>query len=324
MAKGCIVLLAVFAAARFLERRELDRLELPYASFAATLLAAGVAMFAGGLQGIAEAWSRRRQPESGPEAWTEGALVRLSGRLLAEGPPVRAPFSGRDVVLYWYGARARQRIQTRQYRQPSWRGLDMAPCVIETAHGRVRLKGFPSLRLLSIRTLSSDEAAANAARHLVSTEWTTAPDMWSLDLEKAQETFSGASGTLPSHLINRLAMETLGMGEPGADETHYQRKLKELGWHYHERAVEPGEMVTVTGTYRTAPPHVDIALSTSMPQHEIQIGGAEQTASRHLGHTLLFVVGIAAVVAAAHYAAYASGGELYRRLVEALRDSVSS
>jgi hypothetical protein len=87
---------------------------------------------------------------------------------------------------------------------------------------------------------------------------------------------------------------------------------------FTKRLVEPGALVTVTGTWHASSNRLDIALSPARPEHALHLGGAAPLAARQWRTTLVLAGIIALATAAVHYAALAKGGAIYRSLISAI------
>jgi hypothetical protein len=81
MLKGCLLLLAILAAACFLEKRELDRRGLPEPWIAAAALALAITLTAGTVQGLLQARRLQAEPQTPPEQWRNGQLIRVGGSI---------------------------------------------------------------------------------------------------------------------------------------------------------------------------------------------------------------------------------------------------
>jgi hypothetical protein len=317
MRKGCLILLLVFIAMYWFERLAVDKLDLPYGWIPALVLAMGVTLFLGSFQGVAEAWWIKVSPQTGPQSWQDGQTVRLGGVLQAADRILQAPFSEREVVALWYNATAQHWQEFNRQSRPSFRGLDFVPCFLETSTGRVALTGVPRFRDIPEEQFSGDKALERAANHLVRTEWTTAPDIVSVNVEEALAPFSGDASSLPLNLMNNLARKALGMenGRRG-DVDLCRKRLADQKWLLRERALAAGNEVTVVGTYRTNPPRVDITYGLGTAQHVVTPGAAAETAASNFRQTLIFVLVLALLTAVGHYVVFYSGGALYRGLLE--------
>ena len=146
MGKGCLALLALFGVALYLELRQARALELPHPMLVAAALAVVLTLAVGSVQGLAQAWGLRAKPESSPSEWRDGELVRVGGRLRGDGPLLEAPFSGRKTLFYHYWAKETRPELNEEVGRATFKGMDQTPWTLETAHGRIRLKGVPRMR----------------------------------------------------------------------------------------------------------------------------------------------------------------------------------
>ncbi|MEE4135525.1 MAG: hypothetical protein V2I32_05560 [Desulforhopalus sp.] len=316
MHKGCLILPAVFAAVYWLERLAVDRLELPHAWIPAVVLAIGVTLLLGSFQGVAQAWQTKTTPETNPRSWQDGQTVRLGGVLRATGRVLQAPFSGREAVVLWYEATAQHWQEGNRQSRPSFRGIDLVPCVLESAAGRFALTGVPRLRDIPEEEFSGEGHLERAASHLVHSEWRAAPDFLAVNAHEAMATFSGDAASLPVNLMNRLAREILGMDDGEGNVETCRQRLVQRKWLLRERLLAAGSEVTVVGTYHANPPRLDIGYRLDCPQHAVVPGAAVTTAASGLRQTLIFVVVLALLTAAGHYLVFSSGGAMYRSLAE--------
>lgn len=321
MWKGCLAILAAFVVVLLVELRQLRSMELPHAWIAALVLALLATLAIGSIQGLVEAWTRRAKPESRPEEWRDGELVRLGGVVRGAGDLLTAPFSGRQVVFYQYWATEVVADSEVLTRQAVFRGMDQAPCVLDTAYGRVRLTGVPRMREFLPVNHDSDAIRERMASLLARVSWRAAPRVRTLSAEQAGATFANEGGELPMHLMNELAVELLAM-RPGQTESHYRERLATRHWICQERIVDDGEEVTVVGTFRAAEGAIDLGQGAgSRAEHEMLPGGSTETAARNLTTTVAFAIVLAALAGAAHYVAYSDDGALVRALLDRLGSS---
>jgi len=280
MLKGCLLLLAMLAAAWFLEKRELDRRGLPEPGIAAAALALAITLTAGTVQGLLQARRLREQPQTPPEQWRAGQLIRVGGTIRSLGPAPRTPFTHREAVLFEYKASAPDFANApRGQRDLVWKGMDMAQCTLETAHGRIMLSGFPSLKHFPTQNLPSRDFMPQAASKLATTDWKLLPDILNASLSEAERDFANAAGEMPVNRINRTTAEWLDIQAGKGSDQHFLDRLAQRNWNFFERLVAPGEEVTVVGTYHESPRRVDIALSARNHQHALYPGGAAKTAA---------------------------------------------
>jgi hypothetical protein len=170
--------------------------------------------------------------------------------------------------------------------------------------------------LLSEEQYSGPEHLDRAANHLARTDWSPAPDTWSAALEEGEAIVSGSPGSLPSHLINRLGRDVLGMEAASSSAPEFRQRLAERNWLLRERILGPGAEVTVVGTFRANPPRVDVSYGPTSAQHAITPGAAAATASRDFSQTVIFILVLALLTAAAHWVVFSSGGAVYRGLLD--------
>lgn len=320
MLKGCLVLLAILAAACALEKRALDRRGLPEPWIAAGSLAVAVTMTAGTVQGLIQARRLNAQPHTPPEQWRVCQVIRIGGMIRSIGPAPRTPFTGREAVLFEYKASAPDSAsQVRTKRSLVWKGMDMAQCVLDTAHGRILLAGFPSLKHFPQSVLPAAEFMRRAAPKLANTDWKLLPDILEARISDAERDFANTEGSMPVDRINRAAAEWLDIEAGKGSDQHFLDRLGQRRWNFFERLVAPGEEVTAVGTYQEGPRRLDIGLSVLNSQHALYPGSAARTAAGEQRTAVVFLTVLALMTLAMHYVVYSGDGAIYRTLIEELR-----
>lgn len=320
MLKGCLVLLAILAVAYHLEKRELDRRGLPDPWIAASALALAITLTAGSVQGLLQSRRLQQQPQTPPDQWRPGQLIRLGGTIRTLGPAPRTPFTHREAALFEYKASAPDFANTpRKKRDLVWKGMDMAQCALETPHGRILLTGFPSLKHFTMQNLTDQDYTPQAARILATTDWKLLPDLLDASLSGAERDFANAAGEMPVNRINRTTAEYLGIEAGKGSDQHFLDRLAQRNWNFFERLVAPGEQVTVVGAYHESPRRIDIALSVSNPQHAIHPGSAENSAAGEHRTAVIFLIVLVLIALALHYLVYSGDGTIYRNLMGQIR-----
>jgi hypothetical protein len=321
MARSAVVLLALFVAALFAERALAQQRDLPFAWVHACVLAAGVTLSLGSIQGVVAAWRQRSPTEANPSAWRDGEQVQVEGRIRLRDRATHAPFSGRPAAYVEYGAwTPRHAADVSVSQSAHWRGFMAMPAELETAAGRVALVGMPPAKYWSEQQYTDTAYHAPAAQHLVTTSWTPAPDVNALDLGAAWSAFDGSdggtNGPWQRHVMSHEAAEALGLrdGAPSTADVLRQR-LGERGWTFTERIVPPDARVTVIGTYRTSPPRLEVGASIRHPEQAVHLGTAVAHAQQQWRGTLIFAVVLAALTVAAHALVYGPGSAWYRGLL---------
>ncbi len=306
-------MIALFAGAAWLTHRQLHALGLPHAWVLASLLALGVTLSLGSLQGVWQAWRRRGEPESA--ALRDGTLVRLSGELQAEGRPVLAPFSGREALFVRYaGSAAEADGDDVGTRRPHWRGLRSTPCRLRSRVGVLSLRGFPSLGAVAEQQFSGAAHHPAAAQVLAETAWQLAPELPAFDLQSAAQAW--AIGTVD--LINPQALQRLQMEVGRSTPAEVLRRLPERPWVFRERVVPPGVPVTVVGTWRAAQAVLDVGCGPQSPAHEIVLGDAAALARRQFAVALGFATGLWALTLAGYGVVMVERGAWVRAALAAM------
>lgn len=327
--KSCLVLLAAFAVLVFFESRWIQARGLPYAWPAALILAGAAVLVLGSLQGLADARRRSRAPETPPDEWRDGATIRLGGVIRARQQPLTTPVTGRAAVIYQYELWPQILSDTMHgRRREGATGMDMAECVLETRWGRIALSGVPSLREVPEQQFSDERSREAMGRHLASTEWvmrSLGPE--GLDLRDLLAA-AGNSDRLPLHLVNPRTLDLMPLRtseNPAAavNESVIRHVLEEGHWLNAERVIEQGAGVTVTGTYRAGPRHIEIwrPLGLQAAQHSIRLGGAGSVAAGEWRTAVALSLVLALLAGAAHYLVYGADGRHYRAVVEKIAEA---
>ena len=102
MGRGCLILTVVFGVALHFERSAVLERGLPAPWVLSSLLAASLTLAIGSLQGLTEAYRRRREPETARTDWRDGEPVRTGGRIEPSGPILRSPLGDREAVVFEY------------------------------------------------------------------------------------------------------------------------------------------------------------------------------------------------------------------------------
>ncbi|MBE0658963.1 MAG: hypothetical protein IH602_14820 [Bryobacteraceae bacterium] len=314
------MLLAILAAVFLLEKRELDRRGLPEPWIAASALALAITLTAGTVQGLLQARRLQAEPQTPPEQWRNGQVIRIGGSIRPNGPAPRTPFTQREAVLLEYEASAPDFANTpRKKRDLVWKGMDMAQCALETSYGRITLTGFPSLKHFPMQNLRSQDFTPQAARKLATTDWKLLPDILNASLSEAERDFANASGEMPVNRINRTTAEWLDIQAGKGSDQHFLDRLAQRNWNFFERLVAPGDEVTVVGTYHESPRRVDMSLSVGNPQHALYPGGAAKSAAGEQRTAVIFLIVLGLITLAMHYLVYSSDGAIYRKLMDQIR-----
>lgn len=323
MMRGCLVLVGVLCAALAAEWWLAGALGVPARAAVAPLLALLATLALGSLHGVVQAMRAAGGAAPQPAAWRDGDAVVVEGTLQVRGAAPRAPFSGRSAVYVDYGAWGVDVARDASASQrPHWRGRIAAPAVLQGPWGEVALHGMPPVRAWPPQQFGDAPARERAVRHLATTAWQRAPDVWSIigDADAlAVPSDAGADVPTQVHLMNAEARHALGF-DAGAvpDVAALRRRLDARAWTFAERVVAPGERVTVAGTFRALPRRIDVGASPRHPGHAVHPGAAAPLAARQRRTTLGFAAALAVAAAAAHLFVYADGGAHLRGAIDAL------
>jgi hypothetical protein len=317
MVGGCLSLILIYVVAVYLEYQSLE--SLPFGAYVAAILALGITLVLGSLQGLIQALRLRAPPTIAIGHWRDGQQVSVAGVLHPKGDALHTPISDRPALFCDYMGKARYKDYVTTSRQvPHWHGLMAAPCTLRVGSLKLAVVGMPSLRELPQTLYRGRDHYPRAARHLARTDWQLAPELLSVLSPGCVEMLAGGLAGVPPHLINRAALERLRMRIGESSEAELLDALSVDEWRFGERIVPPGAEVTLVGTYRASPPSIDINCNASTAEHALHLGGAARTSTRHLATTLIFITVLAGLTAAAHYAAYAHDGLWYRNALRGL------
>lgn len=191
------------------------------------------AILVGGLGGLIQALRDRaaiRRAESGFLP-ADGARGAASGAVRPLGPPLRAPFTGREAVAYEYDVKRPAQGEDG----PSgsdYAGVWLTPCVVEAPAGPAKLLGLGILDQFRQRTITSEEDLARGRDYLARATFEELK--LASALRQVSELMTDEDGEIKKDL--RMATAT---GEIS-------------GRLVTERIVAVGEPVTVIGTWDAA------------------------------------------------------------------------
>lgn len=228
------------------------------------VIAAGVgALSATALFGAAGNWWHGRRDAAAFRhavrggAPRDGALAVVSGPIRPLGAPLSAPFSGRACVAYEYDVLPRRRAGGETVAH-DLTGVAMAPSVVETARGGVRLLGFPILDEFP-RTERADTAwRERAERYIAETTFEPMQGMRVVKLlAMLEDALADADGAVRKDC--RLTADPVPLDD---------RVLR-------ERVVEVGQQVCAVGLYRAdlrALKPAGTTLNRLVPGHAADVG----------------------------------------------------
>jgi len=322
MWRSGLLLIALFVAALLIERRLATQHQLRFAWGIALVLATGVTLSVGSVQGVAQAWRGRRASPADPTSWRDGESVRVEGILRlrhTDRPPRTAPFTGRTAAYLEYGAFApREAGGVSRVQRPHWRGVLAEPVDLDMPTLRMPLVGMPPVRYWPEEQVSGASWHDAAVRHLRATQWASESLGDRADPGAGFASFSVASadsaGRIEHHVMNIEAADVLGMrGGPLPTTDSLRRRIADRAWTFTERVVEPNVRVTVLGTYRSTPPRIDVGLSPLTPHHAVHVGAAAPLADREWRGTLLFALVLIALTVTAHVVVLGPGSAWLRQ-----------
>lgn len=186
---------------------------------------------------------RRAIREDAPE---DGRRAAVIGTLEPQGDLLRAPFSGRDCVAYWYEVFRFSRAELGMIRQLFW-GLGIAPSAVHTPATPVKLLGYFEYR--DWEELVDDDSFRNAEAYIASTRFT--PTDWrgrTVDWQGA-----GARPAIGAALALHAAQgnaDSFRQDYQDLEETHPAPALRRL--RLHEHVLPPGTVVCAFGLYSDA------------------------------------------------------------------------
>lgn len=294
LVRGCLIPLAIFGIAYFLEKRYFDANQLPFPAAAAGILAFILTIAIGGILEMPNTYRKWAGPPPDLSAWQDGQIVQLSGRLKPAGQPLKAPFSRRPAVGYQYYAyvpaphNANDDIPSARMR-----GNALGPCELGWNGGSIRVEGIAPLDAFPQDKFAGESIAAAVKEHVAKTQWTV-PSVFSA------ETWSATN--IWTEEAKRLLVSSSSLGN----------------WRYEERIIPPFAEVALVGTYRADPPRIDIQAGVMKAEHEIRPGkiGAGATVSFVL--SVFFQIAAMAASAWALWAIHSDGGARYKAWIQGL------
>src|SRR5882757_6714372 len=81
----------------------------------------------------------------GGEQFSDEETITVVGHIRAMGSSLRAPFSGKQAVLYSYDIDHISQGRNDSTNVKDYSGFALVPCAIDSPHGSVRILGFPML-----------------------------------------------------------------------------------------------------------------------------------------------------------------------------------
>jgi hypothetical protein len=332
---GCIFFLLLFLAAFGVEWFLLPQAAEPYRWQFSLALAFLVTLALSNLWGLLHALGRLRLVSRDPSRWQDGERVAVSGEIRPLRHSLKAPASGRDVVVYEFQVlRPDYNAKNTRTQHGELTSYGMAPCGIYTGASMVRLIGFPKLTAFPPQSFTSDAHRQRVAPYIASRHWVRRGRSIGDAIDHLQGIYNSPTESMEEHFARPdgvLAIPTLAdHGAPAAtqrqpvDASLADRILAELVsraiW-MRELVIEAGSTVTAFGVYRANL----MAVEVSAPLHDVDRGVYPGAAGRVIGglaaKALLTLLVMLAITGGAHYAALANDGELLRRFTAFLETS---
>ncbi len=238
--KGCtiafVLLVAVFGGYYALLR---GRVESPADLILSAFGAIGLLMLVSAVKQVAfgtgDSDALKRAEQGLP--LEDGRKEAVWGPIFPLGETLTAPFSGRECVAYEYDAKKPSATDSDGDSRPSGSaisGLALAPSVIRSDRGDVRLLGFSLLEKFPASHLSGDpDALARAEGYLREAPFTEMGlAKIGTMLSQLNEVMSDADGSV---------RQDWRLGKPGS--------VSLAGCDLEEKVIAPGDMVTAVGVW---------------------------------------------------------------------------
>lgn len=165
----------------------------------------------------------------------DGERIAAAGVLVPDGAPVTAPFSGQPAVLYDYEIERESVLRQRGARPTmvkDWNGVVLAPCLLRTATGDLRVLAVPDLEHVTKTRHNSPEAFDRAAALVANTPFVDLTlANWRRALASLREVLADSSGGAAAHW------------------RHGQLELDPADHRLSERVLPPGSPVCLFGRY---------------------------------------------------------------------------
>lgn len=161
----------------------------------------------------------------------DGREVALTGRIRAR-EPLRAPFSGVECVAYDYSITRSEEYSDGTRDVICFEGKGVAPAVIDSRHGSVRLLSIPMLEM-PMEPLADPDAVRRAREYIMATDFETS------------STPQGERATYDKEITARD-------GAFRRDRAVHGAPSDLDGCRLEERCVRQGELVSAFGLYARA------------------------------------------------------------------------
>ncbi len=205
-------------------------------------------------------FSGTSEPGTFGERPQDGAIVTVSGHIRAAGQALHAPLSGRPAVLYTYDISHTVTSKDEVREATDFAGFGLAPAVIDSPHGPMRILGFPNLEAFDKGRLESVDQPA-VEKYLVDTEFT---DMAGFHpgkvYQETKELLTGDEGHLrkdwreysPAKPEAGTAKQEAPQEGDAEDREDPQKEWARQALedrNFFEQIVAPGEQVSAIGRY---------------------------------------------------------------------------
>lgn len=294
LVRGCLIPLAIFGIAYFIEKRYLDSQQLSFPAMAAGILALVLTIALGGILEMPNTFRKWAGPPPDLASWQDGGIVQVSGRLRPIGESLQAPFSRRPAVAYEYYAYAIEHTNSDNS-VPSARikGNAAGTCELSWNGGAIRVEGIAPLDSFSQTHFVEASVAAAVKDHVSKTKWTI-PAIFSAETWSANDIWTEHA--------KYLLTESHEKGD----------------WRYEERIIPPFAEVVLVGTYRANPPRIDIQRGIMTAEHEIRPGKIGAGATVSFALNVFFQLVAMAGSAFGLWAVHSDGGARYRTWIQSL------
>ncbi|MCW5962957.1 MAG: hypothetical protein KIT83_02875 [Bryobacterales bacterium] len=328
MWKGCVFFLVLFGACFVVEWVLLPQAAEPYRWQFSIALAFLVTLVVSQLWSLWHSLGRWRLSHKDQAAWQNGDLVAASGPLQPLRLSLKAPVSGRDVVIYEFQVlRPSENRKSEDSERIEVVSYGMAPCGVYTNTGMLRLTGFPILIYFPKTTFAAKDELKQAARHIAANRWTRKGGSIRESIQQLMSLYSAADASTEQHFVNPHSVLPVTIaeqdgalsqrrGEPDSPELtdRIHRLLRQQRATAQEIVIEAGTTVTVFGMYRADIRAIDVATALFNVNRALYPGSLNQVVGRLVRNAALGPLVVSALAASAHHFAFVDDGVWLRKL----------